>query len=151
MDATADLSDVTFDGNRGWETGGGIDNYLGAMSVTFGRFYWNSARFGGGVRNSNGGISVTDSYFYANSAEAGGGFSTAESGASATLTRTAFEWNTATWGGGVDSYAGTLVVDGGSFYGNYAASVGGGLFDNQSNTSVANSTFWSNSGCVPMA
>jgi CSLREA domain-containing protein len=147
--ATVTIQDVTIANGRSSDSGGGIRNDGGTLTVTDSTFSSNTADFGGGgggIFNASGGtLTVTDSAFSANSANFGGGIGNV--GGTATVTDSSFSSNSAVDGGGIaNSSFGTLTVTNSSFSGNSANDDGGGIANSSFGTlTVTNSTFSGNS------
>ncbi len=94
-----------------------LNDNLSAMAVTNSAFYSNTAmNSGGGIYNVSGAITITNGAFSGNSGGYGGGI---RNNAPMTLTLTTFERNSAEFGGGIHNVdAGSLAVDRSTFSGN---------------------------------
>jgi len=149
--------------------GGGIIVNQGNLTVDDSKFYFNDAPegCGGGIANLFGSLIISNSYFYDNSAGHGGAicnFNTAvgvilekdiiqeNKNFSVTINNSSFNWNRATIGGGAIANYGPfsygtneLKVIGCAFYNNLSDEYGGGVFNSDHSTIVANSTFYHNS------
>ena len=129
--------------------GGGMYNQGSSPTVTNCIFTGNSATFGGGMyNNNNSNPTVNKCIFTGNSASSGGGMYNYQN-SSPTVTNSTFSGNAAATGGGGGMYNLTNscpAVTGCNFTGNTAGSDGGGM-DNRvgSDPNVTNCTFSNNS------
>ncbi|MGI8688107.1 MAG: beta strand repeat-containing protein, partial [Thermomicrobiales bacterium] len=109
------------------------------------------ANTGGGIEEEGGAITVTNSIFANNSAtgSGGGGGGIEQAEGTLTLTNVTFSGNTSDGGGGIEmSGTGALTVTNSTFSNNAGGTFGGGgiLRDDTGAVTVTNSTFSANSG-----
>ncbi|HEY2158277.1 MAG TPA: right-handed parallel beta-helix repeat-containing protein [Isosphaeraceae bacterium] len=130
------LNEVTIAGGSDYDLhygGGGIEN-LGKMTLTGDNFNGNiSASVGGGVDSEGypnaGSATLIDDTFLFNVSDAEGGGAFLGDNETATVTGNTFTDNSATDGGGLETYVGTATLMGNTFTGNSATDHGGGLFN----------------------
>src|SRR5215469_4084948 len=134
------VSNSTFTGNRAGGDGGGI---AGTVIVANSKFIDNSATGGGGAI-VGAALTISNSTFTDNTASRGGGIWCF--GPLNTVANSAFNGNSAVVGGGGINNNGALTVINSTFTDNSAPSGGGGIFDSFGDPStVTNSTFSGNS------
>ena len=141
---TLQVANCVISDNSVSNSGGGIENSGGALTVTHSTISANSAGKSGGIDNYGGLTTVIDSTISGNSALDGGGI---ESSGTLTVTNSTFSNNSATLddGGAINGFAGTaLTVINSTFSGNTAQGMGGAIYVG-SKTAIANSILSGNS------
>jgi hypothetical protein len=124
---TATVSNSTLTGNGGadTQTGGGIGNYLGMLTISGCALSDNSSETGGGIANIGGMLMVSGCTLSGNSAYDGGGIF---SGGTMTVTGSTLSGNSASYiCGGIDN-RGTATVSNSTLTGN-SATFGGGIIN----------------------
>jgi hypothetical protein len=110
------ISGITISGGQATsDSGGGIQNSFGTLTVSDSTITDNSASFaGGGIQNSFGTLTVSNSTISHNSAGEGGGIDTVNNDTesqSTTITNSTISGNTsATSGGGVNNFSGRTTI-----------------------------------------
>jgi fibronectin-binding autotransporter adhesin len=143
-DGTLSLINTSLEGNSAG-TGGGLSS-TGKLSISGGTISDNSAANGGGVE-SVGSLQLSDATIEGNSASAdGGGIDySGGPGGKLTITGSTFTDNSATNGGGLFLFDGTVSITGGTFSGNTAKNgVGGGLFDDLATVTITGTALTGN-------
>jgi hypothetical protein len=116
--ATIDLEYLFFvDGTA--DTGGGINNDNGTLTISHCKFDNNHADTGGGINNANGDVSISDCYFVSN--------------------------HTDTYGGAINNFEGSFIVANSTFSTNHSDFVSGAIFNNIGTFTMTNSTLYNNS------
>jgi hypothetical protein len=152
---TLTLNACSLQGNHALQgidpSGGGVENYLGTLTVSNCAFLDNSAQWGGAIENDflGGSLLVYHSTFSSNFANSydGGGIENYE--AAAAVADTSFADNSAgRYGGGVANYNGMLTVSNCAFLDNSAQ--WGGAIENDfgGSLTVYNSAFSTNSATI---
>jgi len=146
------LTHVTFIGNRA-KSGGGMYNSGSSPILTQVTISDNEAfvNEGGGMSNNSGSSPVlTHVTISGNKANVGGGMYNSDS--SPTLTNVTISGNQAMMishgggvGGGIYTHNGSLTLTHMTISGNWAAVEAGGLYNNESATTISNSIIWGNS------
>jgi parallel beta-helix repeat protein/predicted outer membrane repeat protein len=133
----------------GTGNGGGVYNGLDSSPVLSGTdFINNTANYGGGLGNRDeSSPELTNVTFSGNTATANGGGMHNEDSSSPKLTEVTFSGNTATVNGGgmCNRNSSNPTLTNCTFSGNHTPGLGGGMYNSQSNPTIANSYFVSNS------
>jgi len=134
IDATVTLTDVTFSGNAGGVTGGGLRLEEATAVLTRASITDNEADYGGGIYVDGGSLTLVDSYLARNEAtEAGGGIRWRHEQGRLDISGSQFDDNDAgISGGGIGTTprglaGGDLLIDATRFDRNTAGQVGGAL------------------------
>jgi hypothetical protein len=151
---TVNISGLTISGGKATgDSGGGILNDHGMLTIDSCVISDNTATFGGGIFNKgdtsgSATLTVTNSTVSSNSAtNFGGGINNSGSGGSATVTITGstISGNTSTGlGGGLENDAATLTLTNSTVSGNNSNTDGGGLFINTGTVTLTNVTVTNN-------
>jgi len=135
------LNNVVFRFNRASDSGGGLSNDFGQLSINDGRFFSNTvdggiSPFGGGLATSGGDVTITASSFVSNSAGQGGAIDLRPTGGHSGLvvSGSSFSTNVAQDGGAVEDQVGAgvldLAFDHDTFTNNLATVSDGGAMEN---------------------
>ena len=148
--AEMDISCSTFTNNSADDSGGGIRNNYGTLSVSSTDFSNNWAVYGGGITNCSGTATISDSTFSANTADLGGGiFNDGYNGpATMEISGSTFWHNSGSHGGAIHNFNAVMTVFDSTLDTNWAENGGGILNNGQENTAsltVSASTFVNNS------
>ena len=136
-DSSPAVTNCTFQGNSAGYYGGGMYNYYGAsLAVTNCTFQSNSADYGGGMYNDDSSPAVTNCSFQSNSADDRGG-GMYNSGSSPTITNCTFQSNStgaSGYGGGMCNNGASPTIKNCTFQSNSADYGGGGMYNTGSST-----------------
>lgn len=145
-DLTISLRKLTIQNGSSGQ-GGGTYN-AGFLTVSDSTFQDNAAQTGGGIFDLNGSLSITHTTFLRNSSPGNGGAIFYHSSNSLAVTNSTFESNSAAYGGaGIRLSSGGGTVTSSTFSGNSAltSGSGGGIEVDDDTLTVTNSTFDGNS------
>lgn len=156
---TLNLNQLTIANGRATdESGGGLYNSGGTITVTESTFSGNSAGnyrglgSGGGIANSNGAVTVNNSTFSGNFAFSAGGAIMMDGGVLAVVDST-FSGNGAGLGGGILDASNSTMIRNNTFTNNHAFGsgtwnsdgAGGGIFNASNSSIIQDNTFTDNS------
>jgi CSLREA domain-containing protein len=144
--ATLNLQNLTVTkGNRAGDSGGGLFNNLGTVTITNSTFTNNTAEGdAGGLFNNLGTVTITNSTFSDNTADFDGGGLYNNVG-TVMITNSTFSNNTADFsGGGLFNNSGTVTITSSTFSDNSSEADGGGLRNTSGTVTITNSTFSDN-------
>ena len=143
--ARSTLEDSVVENNNGTSgDGGGINFWVGTVSIIDSTVANNRSNCGGGLLIGYGDMNIVNSTVTDNVGNVGGGVD--DNGGLLTVTNSTFSGNTGNDGGAVaNTYAGTVNISNSTLFGNTSALEGGGaIFSNSGAVAITNSTLSEN-------